>query len=102
MNMFIEYLLDLDLVNDPLLYSFYVSMFLSLALNRVWASFVSDASAWLTKGWGVEERDSFTFDSLQTNIGSTNHIINWIQKTIKKQEGSPDEDHSLIIQTITT
>ncbi|KGP71360.1 hypothetical protein [Pontibacillus yanchengensis] len=101
MNMFIEYLLDLDLVNDPLLYSFYVSMFMSLALNKVWASFVSDPSAWLTNEWGVKERISFSITPNQTNVGSTNHIINWIPKTIKRQEGSPDEDYPLIIHTIT-
>ncbi|MFC0523322.1 hypothetical protein ACFFGV_06970 [Pontibacillus salicampi] len=98
MNMLLEYILDFDLVSDPWLYSFYVSLFLSIALNRVFISLINGTSSWMTNQWDIRSHQSFQVSGEMNRMESANHIVSWIHKTIKKQESSSDGDYYLIIQ----
>lgn len=95
MNMLIEYLLDMDLVNDPFLYSFYVSLFLSVAFNRVWGSLVDDAASLFSKDWSTKQTSIQLPSHMNRGVKPTDHFVSWFCKTIGRQESSPDDEDYL-------
>lgn len=92
MNALMEYLFELDLLNDPFLYSFYISLFFSYALSQVWSAFIQDASSLCNNEWKVEQAHIQQKESLQPSEQVLNDIRVWIYKTIRRQESSPDDD----------
>lgn len=98
MNVWLEYLLELNLYNDPVLYSIYVSALFSFAVAKVWVGYVNSTNTAFSRSVQLHEVSTPSVNHLEPTEPH-NDIAVWMVKTIKRKDDSSEEDHCLVIHS---
>lgn len=97
MSLIYEYILEAGLFSDPLLYSIYFSVILSITFSCVLNTMIQPSTSFFTREVYIHTFSYSNCHKLQVKAASV-VVINWMAKALKRKEDTGEEDSFLVIQ----